>query len=92
MQKVKRHGCSRVDEEGLCGRSADSALELVDDLDKGDASVPGEKDHCPPLAGRAMVGSPFGIFQGREEFCDGPQEGDEHHGVGRADMERRRTP
>ena len=71
MEQVERSGCG-----GIAGnahrRRVDPALEVIDDLEEGDSSGSGQQDHSSPLVGRAVIGSPFGVFQGCEEFGDGP--------------------
>ena len=68
---MERSGCDGIVENGR-RRRVDPALEVIDDLKEGDSSGSGQQDHSSPLVGGAVIGSPFGVFQGCEEFGDGP--------------------
>jgi hypothetical protein len=92
LQSMERRRRRGVEETGFRIRDADSPLHVGDDLDEGDGSGRGLKDHGSPLVGGAVITSPFGLFQSRKETWYGKQERYEHQGVGGSDVHRRWTP
>ena len=61
-------------------------------MNKGDDAVFGSEDQGAPLGGGAVVGAPFGFFQGCEKAGCGKKDWDEHGGVGGANGDRRWAP